>query len=740
MLSRLIHKLSGLVTSQPTEQANRENHSPATHAYDKVEHTLNAALTSAQKGNTAQALELLAQIPVEKVDNPDTLAMIAHARVLCGQLEEATILLESILATFDRSANLLASLGNVRRLQQRFEDAEALYQEAVSVDPRYVPVQINLASLQLHLGHIQAAEATLKQGLLIQPDDPDLLRELGGLYFQQRRWPESSAAYQKALDHAPQGDVKTRFSYGAALYQQGALTDALQVVAGIVETSPDNAAAQNLLGLINLGLNEREEAEDCFNLALHHMPDFQDAAINLARLERQRGRMQAAIVNYQLANSIGESSVEFLTELGTALYDVGRFSEAEEALKQAIDLKPSPQTHTAIGLLYLLGRGLPKDAEAEFQKAIALNPNYEDAQFNLCVAIQDQGDIEGAIACYDTLLVQYPNHPQLLWYKAHARLLAGDFTRAWDDYELRLNHELASKHNFTFPVWRGEPLAGKTLLIYSEQGLGDEIMFISCLPDIMQKAKHCVVACYPRLATLFTRSFPEATIVEWKQTDETPYRFENVPKIDLQIPIGSLPRYFRRSWDSFPHHSGYLTPDPNRVASWREKLDCMGQGLKVGISWRGGTHKSRRDIRSIPLEMWQPILAQTNCHFISLQYTDCIEELANFKAKFSMDIHHWQEAIDDYDETAALVSSLDMVITVCTSIVHLTGAVGRPAWVMVPAIPEWRYLREGNRMPWYPSVKLFRQNGLNEWESVLQQVSQALKEQAESAVQRHTEP
>lgn len=739
MLSRLIHKLLGLATTQPTEQANRENHSPATHAHDKVEHTLNAALTSAQNGNTAQALELLAQIPVEKVDNPDTVAMIAHVRVLCGQLEEAALLLENALTTFDRSAKLLASLGNVRRLQQRFEDAEALYHEAVSVDPRYIPVQINLASLQLHLGHFQAAEATLKQGLLIQSGDPDLLRELGGVYFQQRRWPESSAAYLKAIEHAP--DLKTRFSYGAALYQQGVLTDAQQVVAEIVETSPDDAAAQNLLGLIHRGLNELEEAEDCFNLALHYVPGFQDAAINLARLERQRGRMQAAIENYQLADSIGESSVALLTELGTALYDVGRFSEAEEALNRAIALKPSPHTHNAIGLLYLLGKGLPIDAEAEFQKAIALNPEYEYAQFNRCLAIQNQGDIEGAIACYDTLLEQYPNHPQLLWYKAHARLLAGDFTRAWDDYELRLNHELASKHNFTFPVWQGEPLAGKTLLIYSEQGLGDEIMFSSCLADVIQKAKHCVVACNPRLATLFARSFPEATIVEWKQTDETPtpYRFENVPKIDLQIPIGSLPRYFRRSRDSFPHHSGYLASGPNRVASWREKLDCLGQGLKVGVSWRGGTYKTRRDVRSIPLEMWQPILAQTNCHFISLQYTDCIEELTDFKAKFSTDIHHWQEAIDDYDETAALVSSLDMVITVCTSIVHLTGAVGRPAWVMVPAMPEWRYLREGNRMPWYPSVKLFRQNGLNEWEPILQQVSQALKERAESAVQRHSE-
>ncbi|MDH5536914.1 MAG: glycosyltransferase, partial [Betaproteobacteria bacterium] len=166
--------------------------------------------------------------------------------------------------------------------------------------------------------------------------------------------------------------------------------------------------------------------------------------------------------------------------------------------------------------------------------------------------------------------------------------------------------------------------------------------------------------------------------------------------------------------------------DPQRVAAWCERLDSLGPGLKVGISWRGGTHVSRSPLRSIPLSQWSPIFDAAPAQFVSLQYGNCAGELEEISARQRKRIVHWQEAIDDYDETAALVCALDVVVSVCTAVIHLGGALGRPVWIMVPSNPEWRYGSEGESMPWYPSVRLVRQAAFGEWPPVIAAVANEL--------------
>jgi len=236
---------------------------------------------------------------------------------------------------------------------------------------------------------------------------------------------------------------------------------------------------------------------------------------------------------------------------------------------------------------------------------------------------------------------------------------------------------------------------------------------------------HPVIECSPKLETLFRRSFSAARVYAPIADRAPPPDAQKAP-IDMQIPIGSLPLHFRRSRAEFPRHSGYLKGDPVRIDAWRERLAALGPGLTIGVSWQGGTHKSRRPVRSMALERWQPILRRSNAHFIDLQYTDCGAELAALRTDTGIQIHSWDAVRTDYEETAALVSALDLVISVCTAVIHLGGALGRPVWVMAPYSPEWRYGIAGEEMPWYPSVRVFRQAAFGEWDAVVERVAQSL--------------
>ncbi|MGH6631381.1 MAG: glycosyltransferase family 9 protein, partial [Burkholderiales bacterium] len=324
---------------------------------------------------------------------------------------------------------------------------------------------------------------------------------------------------------------------------------------------------------------------------------------------------------------------------------------------------------------------------------------------------------------YDRVLALRPDFALAAFHRALARLLLGDYRHGWENYELRqLNRDYPRRPEI-YPCWDGSPLTGRTLLLYREQGLGDEIMFASCLPQVIAMAEHCVVECEPRLLGIFRRSFPGATVYASTPDGSLPPDISG-RGIDVAVPAGSVPRFLRRNLAEFPRHDGYLKADPQRVARWRERLARLGPGLNVGVSWTGGVRKTRRALRSIALEHWLPILRTPGARFVSLQYTaDAGSAVAALREQQGVQVEHWPEAIDDFEETAALTCALDLVISVCTAVIHLGGALGRPVWVMAPYSPEWRYGFSGDTMPWYPSVKVFRQPAFGEWNPVISSVA-----------------
>jgi tetratricopeptide (TPR) repeat protein len=322
------------------------------------------------------------------------------------------------------------------------------------------------------------------------------------------------------------------------------------------------------------------------------------------------------------------------------------------------------------------------------------------------------GRLDEGLRDFERALALRPDFALAAFHRALALLLMGDFARGWDGYELRRLDPRRAGAPAAAAEWDGAPLGG-TLLVTREQGLGDEIMFASLLPEVIARVGHCVVESDPRLRPLLARSFPAATVYATGQA---------LPRAaDAAIPAGSLPRFLRRQAGDFPRHAGYLRADARRVQACRERLSRLGAGLKVGLSWTGGVRETRRPVRSIPIEQLGPLLATPGVRFVSLQYTS---EAAQEAAAHG--IAHWPEVIADYEETAAMACAVDLVISVCTSLVHLGGALGRPVWVMAPYSPEWRYGFSGERMPWYPSVRIFRQPAYGEWQPVIDAVAGAL--------------
>ena len=503
---------------------------------------------------------------------------------------------------------------------------------------------------------------------------------------------------------------------------------ALFAVSQATDLSPDNAVAWAEQAAAHLALNQREDARDCYEVALAHAPDCAAARLGLSRLEREAGAPAAALAHIQHALRIAPGDAEMHFESALVDSRCGDVEGAIAAYERALELKPGyAAACTNLGLAYLGHLGDPRGAQRYFERAIELDPSSVAAQANLGLALNEQGQVDAALAHYAKLIAAFPAESEYRWNRGIALLGNGDYARGWDDYEMRNARGTgAAPRVFPYPAWQGGELPpGAALLVYGEQGLGDEMMFASCMPDLLARGIPCVIECDMRLAGLFARSFPEA-LVHGAARDGDRRWLAQYPQIGQQIAIGSLPRFLRRDIADFPAYSGYLRADPARTAQWRARLNDAGGGYCVGIAWRGGTAKTRRNLRSIPPREFAPLFANARVKFVNLQ-RDAGDELAEIKTAYGVDVLNFAEALDDVEDTAALLQTLDGVITADNTVAHFAGALGRKTWIVLPHDADWRWQRAPAASPWYPSVVLCRQPAPGEWSAAMERVRSELE-------------
>lgn len=516
------------------------------------------------------------------------------------------------------------------------------------------------------------------------------------------------------------------FARAKALHSAGKLRESLDCLDRAIEVCHNDVEVLRTQARVLRELGRQEDAADSLELALAFAPDRTDLLIEAGSVAREMKNETRAFDYLQRAIKISSDNVDAHFEMAQTCKRFARFQEAIACYKCALALDPN-HLASAInaGMVYLAHLGDPAAARRMFDYALILQPDSVAAQANLGLALQEGGQIEGALEYYDRLISLYPKETELRWNRGIALLGKGDFYGGWLDYEVRNSRPGKSgARQFPFPAWGGDSLKGRKILIHAEQGLGDEIMFASCLPDVIRQTKGAVVECDLRLESLFRRSFPDLRVHGAQRNGNRDW-LKAFPKIDVQVGIGSLPRYFRSHWSSFPRHAGYLLADSARCATWLARISALGAGPKIGISWLGGTHATRRHLRSLSLVECLPILQRSDCEFICLQGGDCGEEIAEVRSR-GIKLHWWPEATADMDELAALITSLDSVVAATSTLVHLGGALGKVVWVMVPANPEWRYLWQGDEMPWYPSAHLVRQKQSGDWRFVTQEIARQI--------------
>jgi tetratricopeptide (TPR) repeat protein len=504
---------------------------------------------------------------------------------------------------------------------------------------------------------------------------------------------------------------------GSALYSAGDARGAEKCFRAALDLHPRHVAAQINLALALLAQGLAGPAETASRRALETEPRSLGALVALGCSLEGRGALPAAISAWNQALAVDPGCLQALCNLSSAYLKTGDAELGLQTALRAVGTAPdSSAAHLRLGHALLECRQ-PVRAAQSFREAANLAPASTTALNGLGYALDIQGCIDAALGCYEQVLAMDPNNVQAHVNRASIWQLKGRFAEGWDEYEwrLRAREQMDVHERIRLPRWDGSPLGDRSLFVYMEQGLGDQILYASCLPDIEAQTSRCGVQCEPRLASLFRRSFPRMAINDG----------ERYGHYDVAISFASLPRLLRRSPSDCPGRP-YLVAAPERVSAWRERLRTAGPGLKIGLSWRGGAPQTSRASRSIDLEMLLPVLRNRDLTFVNLQYGDVAAELTALRSKHGISVHHWPEAIDDYDETAALVGALDLTVSVCTAVVHLAGALGRPVWVVTPVRPEPRYGASGETMPWYRSARMFRQAAYGDWQPVVDAVAAAL--------------
>jgi tetratricopeptide (TPR) repeat protein len=603
-----------------------------------------------------------------------------------GRLPEAISLYQKFLRDFPNEANAHNMLGIAFFQSGQLVEAVRSMDAALKLNPLITNGDFNLASVFQALGRYDEANRHYETVLRRNPQDIPSLQNSAMALSALARHEEAAERYRRVLALDPQV-AEAHLGLGASLYALGQIEAAIDCYGSALAIRPGYFEAHVNLGNVNTDLKHFESALDQYRKAAALRPQHPLAQLKLAETLRALGRREEAIGSYRSALALDPDNADILTNLGNELRALDRYEEAANY----------------------------------HERAVALTPESADLQRNLGVTYSALGRNERAIQCYDKALAIRP-HPEAEAAKGLLHLQEGRFAEGWSLFERRRERNSTDfvVSNYSVLRWNGARLQG-SLLVWGEEGLGDQILYASMIPEARELAGSLVLELEPRLVKLFARSFPDVDVIAMK-----PELFGG--KIEAHCPMGGLGMYLRKSWTDFPRREqGYLRADTTIAHGLRERLAIDGRKL-IGLSWRS-LHRVWGANKSAQLSDFEAILRWPNARFIDLQYGDTGEERASGQ-KTGIELVHLDDIdnTNDIDGLAALITACDAVVTVSNTTAHLAGALGKPVWLLLPFGQGrlWYWFKDRKDSPWYPHIRIYRQMRGQPWADLVSSLREDL--------------
>jgi tetratricopeptide (TPR) repeat protein len=570
-------------------------------------------------------------------------------------------------------------------------------------------------------GNYDEAELILIKVLGTQPKNFDALHILGVLKGIKNQHQEALEFFRKAL-RVNSNDSFLNFNIAKAFSEIGDDEKALKFHSSATRLNPNHPEGWLGYGKSLSNLKKFDESLNLFNKAVTLNPEYAEAWTNRGCALKELGHFQQALDSFDKSLKINPYFAETWSNRGIALLELKRVEDALISYDRAIEIKPdyAEAWNNRGNALTELKR--EEEAVANYKRAIEIMPDFAEAYYNRGNALKELMRMEDALACFDNSIEVKPDYAEAYWNKSLSLLLSGDFVRGWNLYEWRwkipgLMRNLA---DFPQPLWLGqtefgglEGLAGKTILVHSEQGLGDTLQFARYLP-LLADCGARVIFELPAVLLGLLRGL--------NGVSEFVVKGQVSPPADFHCPLLSLPLAFKTTLESIPSPGPYLKADALKVKQWSERLGLKSRP-RIGLVWSGNAQHKNDHNRSISLEL---LLSQLPDRFdwVSLQRE--VRDADRQALELHPSIRHFGTELADFTDTAALCELMDLVISVDTSVAHLSGALGRPTWVLLPNVPDWRWLLDRDDSPWYACIKLYRQREPSEWSPILQELSDDL--------------
>lgn len=544
---------------------------------------------------------------------------------------------------------------------------------------------------------------------------------LGGTLQMQGKDP--LPAFQKVAELMP-NDPEAHFNLGVVLKSSGRPEQAVTSYQRAIKLKSDYAEAHSNLGNTLKDLGRINDAVASYRRALKIKPDSADAHNNLGTVQKDQGRLNDAVASYRFAIALKPDFALAYYNLGNVLIELGQIDPGLSSYRRAIEIKPD-----FVDALNNLGsalkdQGLYDAALTSYRRVLELRPEFAEAHNNLGVVLKDLGQLDAALASFRKTLELSPDYAEAHNNMGNCLMAMGQFSEGWREQEYRLKTlDSAQLRSATqLPQWIGQkPADNEKLLVLEEQGMGDKLQFVRYLALAEEQFSGGVsVVVGGPLRKLFRRSFPNVEILDATPDDQSAWHW--------QCPLLSLPLAFGTTLETIPKQIPYLITDKNRVAYWQNKISTLGLPAatrKIGVVWKPGTAMKTAPLRTLTLKHIASLINQPGCAWFSLQ-KEPDPDKASWVA--SGQIVDWTDEFSDFDETAALAVNLDLIISVDTSVAHLAGGLGMPTWLFNRHASEWRWMRDREDSPWYPTMRIFTQKNAGNWNEVVNRMASAMTE------------